>query len=104
MRHLPRRLAAGSDNPTHSWLDACRDLVENRNTMTHNLIAFAIQWTLLTFLLWIASHVFKGIRYTSPGALWVAALLLGFANAVVRPILVCSPCRSRSSPWGSFYW
>ena len=32
--------------------------------------------------------MFKGISYTSPGALWVAALLLGLANAVVRPILV----------------
>lgn len=69
-------------------LDARRDVVENGDIMLHNLIAFAIQWALLTFLLWVASHVFKGIRYTSPSALWIAALLLGFANAVVRPILV----------------
>ena len=42
----------------------------------------------MTLLLWAASHVFKGISYSSPGALWVAALLLGLVNAVVRPILV----------------
>jgi putative membrane protein len=54
----------------------------------HELIAFLAHWVLMTLLLWVASHVFKGISYTSPGALWVAALLLGLANAVVRPILV----------------
>jgi putative membrane protein len=54
----------------------------------HGLIAFLAHWALLTLLLWIASHVFKGISYTSPGALWVAALLLGLVNAVVRPILI----------------
>ena len=42
----------------------------------------------MTLLLWVASHVFKGISYKSAGALWVAALLLGLVNAVVRPILV----------------
>jgi multiple sugar transport system permease protein len=56
--------------------------------MPHALIAFLIHWAVLTLLLWAASHVFKGISYSSPGALWVAALLLGLVNAVVRPILV----------------
>ena len=56
--------------------------------MLHALAAFAIHWALLTFLLWVASRVFKGIQYSSPSALWIAALILGLANAVVRPILV----------------
>lgn len=38
--------------------------------------------------LWAASHVFKGIQFADAGSLWVSALLLGFVNAVVRPILV----------------
>ncbi len=38
--------------------------------------------------LWVASHLFKGLRFDGAGALWVAALLLGLANAVVRPLLV----------------
>ena len=54
----------------------------------HGVTAFLVHWALMTLLLWVASHVFKGISYTSPGALWVAALLLGLVNAVVRPILV----------------
>jgi len=32
--------------------------------------------------------VFKGLRFDGGGALLVAALLLGLANAVVRPLLV----------------
>ena len=54
----------------------------------HGLTAFLVHWALMTLLLWVASHEFKGISYTTPGALWVAALLLGLVNAVVRPILV----------------
>jgi len=56
--------------------------------MPHGLVPFLIQWAVTTLLLWVASHIFKGITYTSPGALWVAALLLGLVNAIVRPILV----------------
>jgi len=56
--------------------------------MAHAIIIFLIHWAVLTLLLWVASHVFKGISYSTPGALWVAALLLGLVNAVVRPILV----------------
>jgi len=56
--------------------------------MPHGLAPFLIHWAVTTLLLWVASHVFKGITYTSPGALWVAALLLGLVNAIVRPVLV----------------
>lgn len=56
--------------------------------MPDGLLAFLIQWAVTTLLLWVASHIFKGITYTSPGALWVAALLLGLVNAIVRPVLV----------------
>src|SRR4029077_1897150 len=63
-------------------------LIRRQSPTMHGLIAFLAHWALMTLLLWVASHVFKGISYTSPGALWVAALLLGLVNAVVRPILV----------------
>jgi putative membrane protein len=56
--------------------------------MLTGLYAFLVHWALMTLILWITSHVFKGITYTSAGALWVAALLLGLVNAVVRPILI----------------
>ena len=56
--------------------------------MLANLTPFLIHWALLALGLWICSHVFKGIRFDGGSALAVAALLLGLANAVVRPLLV----------------
>ncbi|PKO35991.1 MAG: hypothetical protein CVU33_20745 [Betaproteobacteria bacterium HGW-Betaproteobacteria-6] len=56
--------------------------------MFDNLAGFFIQWAITAFSLWGASVVFKGIRISSTSALIVAALLLGFANAVLRPLLV----------------
>jgi len=40
------------------------------------------------FSLWLASVVFKGIQFDTKTALIVSALLLGFANAVVKPLLI----------------
>ena len=56
--------------------------------MLANLTPFLLHWGITALSLWVASHLFKGIRFRSSGALGVAALLLGLANAVVRPLLV----------------
>ena len=56
--------------------------------MLANLTPFLLHWAITAFGLWVASHVFKGLRFGSTSALVVAALLLGLANAVVRPLLV----------------
>lgn len=56
--------------------------------MLANLTPFLLHWALTAFAMWVASHVFKGMRFSGNGALAVAALLLGLANAVVRPLLV----------------
>ncbi len=56
--------------------------------MLTDLTPFLLHWAITAFALWVASHVFKGLRFGSTGALVVAALLLGLANAVVRPLLV----------------
>jgi len=53
-----------------------------------NLGPLLITWAITALSLWIASHIFKGIKFESTGALIVAALLLGFVNALVRPLLV----------------
>ena len=37
--------------------------------------------------LWICSHIFKGIKFDSNSSLIISALMLGFANAIVRPVL-----------------
>lgn len=56
--------------------------------MLDNLTPFLLHWAITAFGLWVASHVFKGLRFDGAGALGVAALLLGLANAIVRPLLV----------------
>ncbi|MBP7081576.1 MAG: phage holin family protein [Rhodocyclaceae bacterium] len=56
--------------------------------MVQTLNSFAFDWILTALSLWIASHVFRGIRFGSSGAVIIAALLLGFANALVRPVLI----------------
>ena len=69
-------------------MDEAHEFVQNAPTMLTGLYAFLVHWAVMTLLLWITSHVFKGVTYSSAGALWVAALLLGLVNAVVRPILI----------------
>jgi putative membrane protein len=56
--------------------------------MFENLQPFLLHWTITTLSLWVASHVFQGIKFASTGALLVSAVLLGFANAIVKPFLV----------------
>jgi putative membrane protein len=56
--------------------------------MVGNLIPFLIQWGLTSLSLWVASYLFSGLRFADGGSLLIAALLLGFANAVVKPLLI----------------
>lgn len=49
---------------------------------------FLLHWGIMSLSLWVASHVFSGIRFATPSSLIVSALLLGFANAIVKPLLV----------------
>lgn len=56
--------------------------------MMNSLMPFLVQWAITALSLWIASHIFKGLKFESSGALVVSALLLGFANAWVRPLLI----------------
>ena len=56
--------------------------------MLTNLTGFFIQLGITAVSLWVASLIFNGIRFASPSSLIVSALLLGFANAVLWPLLV----------------
>ncbi|HXE23078.1 MAG TPA: phage holin family protein [Rhodoferax sp.] len=56
--------------------------------MLDNLIPFLLYWAIIALSLWVASFVFKGLRFESRSALAVSALLLGFVNALVKPILI----------------
>lgn len=56
--------------------------------MLSNLTGFVVQWAITALSLWVACLVFNGIRFADKPALIVSALLLGFANAVLWPVLV----------------
>jgi putative membrane protein len=50
--------------------------------------AFFLHWGTSALCLWVASRLFAGIRFSSVSDLWVAALMLSLANAVIKPVLV----------------
>ncbi|CAG4884090.1 putative Uncharacterized membrane protein YvlD [Georgfuchsia toluolica] len=56
--------------------------------MFNTFIPFLVQWLITSLSLWVSSYVFTGIRFDSTQALVVSALLLGFANAIVKPLLI----------------
>ena len=56
--------------------------------MLHNLNQFLLHWGIMTLSLWVVSHIFQGVSFRDKQSLFVSALLLGFANAVVRPLLI----------------
>lgn len=56
--------------------------------MLANLTGFFIQLGITAVSLWVASLVFKGIRFADTASLIVSALLLGLVNAVLWPLLV----------------
>ena len=53
-----------------------------------NLSLFLVQWGLTSLSLWVASYIFSGLKFADGGSLLITALLLGFANAVVKPVLI----------------
>jgi len=56
--------------------------------MSHALISALLSWATTALSLWAASHIFRGLKFDSRGALFVSALLLGLANAIVKPLLI----------------
>jgi len=56
--------------------------------MLDTMTPLLLHWGITSLSLWVASHVFSGIRFANTSSLIVSALLLGFANAIVRPLLI----------------
>jgi len=56
--------------------------------MLDHLSPFLLHWGITAISLWVASHIFHGIKFANTSSLIVSALLLGFANAIVKPLLI----------------
>ena len=52
------------------------------------LPGFIARLFITAFGLWMADLALDSVRFDGVAALWIAALLLGFVNAVLRPILI----------------
>lgn len=52
------------------------------------MTSFLLHWAITALSLWVASRIFSGIRFGSTSALAISALLLGFVNAIVKPVLI----------------
>ena len=53
--------------------------------MFETLTQFLLHWAITALSLWAASLLFKGLKFSDTGSLVLSALLLGFANAIVKP-------------------
>jgi len=56
--------------------------------MLDELKPFLLHWCITAASLWVCSRVFRGIRFADTSSLIVSALLLGLANALVKPLLI----------------
>ena len=51
------------------------------------MVAFLVHWLVVALGLAVATYIVPGVSVASGSALAVGALVLGFVNAVVRPVL-----------------
>ena len=56
--------------------------------MFDNVMAFFAHWGITALSLWVARAIFHGISFASGKSLFISALLLGFVNAVIRPVVI----------------
>jgi len=52
------------------------------------MTGFILRIAIVALGLWLATRIFPGLLFDTPGTLFAAALLLGIVNAVIRPIAV----------------
>ena len=56
--------------------------------MTNNIIEFLAHWGVIALSLWVAGFIFHGISFADKRSLVISALLLGLANAIIRPVVI----------------
>lgn len=63
-------------------------LTKRALTMSRSIPAFLLHWGVTALSLWVSTYVFEGIKFNDVATLVVSALLLGFANAIIKPVLI----------------
>ncbi|MAE96022.1 MAG: hypothetical protein CL910_15295 [Deltaproteobacteria bacterium] len=67
-------------------------------------MGFLLRLVISAFGLWLASRLLSGVSIDSDLTLFLAALLLGFVNAVVRPIAIVLTFPITLVTLGLFLW
>jgi len=65
---------------------------------------FLVHWLVIAVALWVTAYILPGVNVSSWTALGVAAVVLGFVNAIVRPILVILTLPVTVLTLGLFYF
>jgi putative membrane protein len=52
------------------------------------MLSFFKRWLITTLAVWLAASIVPGITWQSTSGLFLAALVLGLLNAIVRPIMI----------------
>jgi len=65
---------------------------------------FLVHWLSTALALFVCSRILPGVHVDSPATLAVAALVLGFINAVIRPILLVLTLPITLLTLGLFYF
>jgi putative membrane protein len=68
------------------------------------MTGFLLRWLISALGLWLAQALVAGVEIRGAGTLLVAALLLGFVNAVVRPVVVVLTLPFTVLTLGLFLW
>ena len=53
-----------------------------------DLSAFLLHTLITALSLWLASHVFKGIKFSDVASLLIATALLGVVNSLLKPLII----------------
>jgi putative membrane protein len=56
--------------------------------MASEVLDFVVHCAVTALSLWLASFIFHGIKFENRASLFISALLLGLANALIRPIVI----------------
>ncbi len=56
--------------------------------MIDQLPPFLLHWAITAVALWLATHVFRGMKFANVLSLIASALVLGFVNSILRPVLI----------------
>ena len=65
---------------------------------------FLINWLTMTLALWVTAWILPGVTVHTPSALLIAAIVLGFLNAMVKPFLLLMTLPLTIVTLGLFYF